>query len=98
LKESNLTHGFGNYWDSNVITYLSKEEVVIRPLIFTNAGVVPFRWLSCERWFKEETKTDEIFIIQSHFQNKEIENFVLKNPPKKVREFKDYKIYVWDVN
>jgi len=97
LKESNLTLGYGNYWDSNIITYLSKEEIVIRPVIFTDAKIIPYRWLSCERWFTEKTKISEIFIIQSDFQNKEIENFVRENPPKKILEFRNYKIYVWDV-
>ncbi len=26
LKESNLIFDYGNYWDSNIITYLSKEK------------------------------------------------------------------------
>jgi len=98
LKESNLTLGYGDYWDSNIITYLSKEEIIVRPVLFTDAKITPFRWLSCERWFTEQTKINEsVFIIQSNFQNEEIENFVHENPPKKILEFKNYKIYVYDV-
>jgi hypothetical protein len=97
LKELNLTYGYGDYWDSNIITYLSKDEVVIRPVIFVDAKMTPFRWLSCERWYKEQPiTTKSLFVIQSNNQNKEIENFVHKNPPKNVLKFLQYKIYVWD--
>ena len=115
LKESNLTFGYGNYWDSNIITYLSKEEIIIRPVTFyfrynsyttgknkslsnRDAILMPRMWLSCERWFKELPKTNRsVFIIQSHFQNEEIENFVHKYPPKKILKFRNYKIYVYDI-
>ncbi len=106
LKESNLTLGYGDFWDSNIITYLSKENIRIRPIVFidvkTSYGyatrIIPRMWLSCERWFKEKPKVNEsIFIIQSHFQNEKIEHFVHENPPKKILEFRSYKIYVYDV-
>jgi hypothetical protein len=115
LKGSNLTFGYGNYWDSNIITYLSKEKIIIRPIKFhfrhnpytierneslssRDAMIRPYMWLSCERWFTELPKTNgNFFIIQSQFQKEENENFVHKNPPKKILEFRNYKIYVYDI-
>jgi len=97
LKESDLTYGYGDYWDSNIITYLSKEEVVIRPVTFTPNSITPFRWLSCERWFKEQSNSPgNIFIIEKNAQTTEIESIVNANPPKETIEFGSYKIYVWD--
>lgn len=97
LKESNLTFGYGDYWDANLITYLSKDEIVVRPVIFTDAKITPFKWLSFKRWFTEQTEINgNVFIVQSNFQNEEIENLVHKKPPKKILEFGNYKIYVWD--
>lgn len=97
LKESNLTLGYGDYWDSNVITYLSREEILIRPVIFTETKIIPFRWFSCERWYTEQPKINEsLFVIQKNNQNEAIENFVHKNPPKKTLRFKNYNIYVWN--
>ncbi|WP_321418853.1 hypothetical protein [uncultured Methanomethylovorans sp.] len=97
LKESNLTYGYADYWDSNIITYLSKEEVIIRPVTFTDTGIVPFRWLSCERWFEEQGNiTDKVFILQRNMQKGEIEAIVNVNPPKETLEFGNYKIYVWN--
>ncbi len=97
LEESNLTLGYGDYWDSNLITYLSKEKIVIRPVIFTNAKIIPFRWLSCERWFNEQTNIDgNLFVIQNNNQKEAIEDFVHKNPPRKILRSGNYKIYVWE--
>lgn len=97
LEESNLTLGYGDYWDSNLITYLSKEKIVIRPVTFTNAKIIPFRWLACERWFNEQTNIDgNLFVIQNNNQKEAIEDFVHKNPPKKILRSGNYKIYVWE--
>jgi hypothetical protein len=99
LKESNLTLGYGDYWDANTITYLSKEEIVVRSVVFTDAKITPYKWLSFKRWFTKPTINDgNVFILQSDLQNEEIENLVLKNPPKEILKFGDYKIYVWDIS
>lgn len=39
----------------------------------------------------------DVFVVQSNFQNEEIEYLVNKNPPKKILKFGNYKIYVWNV-
>ena len=97
LKESNLTLGYGGYWDSNIITYLSKEKIIVRPVTFIDTKIAPFMWLSCGRWYAEQPKiNDSVFIIGRHLENEATENFVQKNPPKKILEFKNYKIYVYD--
>ena len=49
LKELNLTLGFGDYWDSNIITYLSKEDILVRPVCFTDEKIIPFKWNACGR-------------------------------------------------
>ena len=42
-----------------------------------------------EDQFAEQPKINEnVFIIQSQFQNKEIENFVLRNPQKEYSNLK----------
>lgn len=97
LKDSNLTLGYGDYWDANLITYLSSEEIVIMPVIFNDAKITPYKWLSFKKWFTEQPgDNEEIFVIQSHFQNEEIEYLVNKIPPQKILKFGNYNIYVWD--
>ena len=96
LKESNLTFGYADYWDSNIITYLSKEDVIIRPVKFTGTKMVPSKWLSCERWFRDQNNTNEVFVIYKNRQKTDIQTMVSENPPKKTLEFESYIIYVWD--
>ena len=51
LKENNLTYGYGSYFVSNTLTYLSGEDVTIRPVLFYRDGLKPNVWLECERWY-----------------------------------------------
>ncbi len=96
LKESNLTFGYADYWDSNIITYLSKEDIIIRPVKFTGTKIVPSKWLSCARWFRDQNNTNEVFVIYKDRQKTDIQTMVSENPPKKTLEFESYIIYVWD--
>lgn len=97
LKESNLTFGYGDYWDSNLITYISNENIIVRPVKFTGTKIFPSRWLSCERWFKDQNNTNrEVFIIEKDRQKTDIETMVTENPPKETLQFGSYIIYVWD--
>lgn len=52
LKGNNLTFGAGTYWNSNIVTYLSGEDVTIRSATFTGNGLYYDQWLSCDRWYK----------------------------------------------
>ena len=96
LQKSNLTFGYGDYWDSNIITYLSNEAVIIRPVKFTGTKIVPSRWLSCERWFRDQNNTNDVFVIYKDKKRADIQIMVSENPPKETLAFESYIIYVWD--
>lgn len=51
LQSQNLTDGYGTYWASNLITYLSGETVIVRPIVFIDGGMTDYRWNSCDRWY-----------------------------------------------
>ena len=51
LKGQNLTNGYGTYWDSNIITYLSGETVIIRSTYFSPDDVMQDLLNSCDRWY-----------------------------------------------
>lgn len=51
LKSQNLTFGYGTYWNSNVISYLSGEEVTVRSVYIAPDDLLPDRLNSCDRWF-----------------------------------------------
>ncbi len=61
LKENNQTFGYSTYWDSNIITYLSGEDVTVRATFFYRNDLSPNVWLACERWY--QSTPDRSFIL-----------------------------------
>lgn len=61
LKENNQTFGYGTYWSSNIVTYLSGEEVTVRKTVFYRDDIKPWMWHSCERWY--QSTPDQSFIL-----------------------------------
>jgi hypothetical protein len=61
LKENNLTYGYGSYWASNSLTYLSGEDVTVRAVLFYRDDLRPNAWLGCERWY--QSPPDNAFIL-----------------------------------
>jgi hypothetical protein len=99
LQQNNLAYGYGEYWDSNIITCLSKEKITIRPVTIQEGRILPFRLLSCERWFAQNNSFN--FLIYNINRNvfinqKEVKTFLNDNPSQKVLNFKNYEIYVFD--
>jgi hypothetical protein len=61
LKENNLTFGYGDFMDSNAITYLSGEGVTVRSASYYTNTIQPYVWLSCDRWY--QSTPDNSFIL-----------------------------------
>jgi len=97
LKKSNLTFGFGDYWDSNIITYLSHEDVIVRPIWIEN-GLVPRYWNSAKRWYENPPK--QFFVIVRHTNEKALNyfynNFLLPDPVR-IFDYKNYKIFEYNM-
>lgn len=62
LASQNLTYGYGTYWNSNIVTYLSGEHVIIRSTYFFPDDIKPFLLNSCDRWY--EYKPNSSFLIK----------------------------------
>ena len=65
LKENNLTYGYGSTWISNTITYLSGEDVTVRPVLFYTDSVKPNVWLGCEQWYRSPPEKAFILVDNS---------------------------------
>jgi hypothetical protein len=73
LKENNLTFGYGTYWDSNIFTYLSGEDVTVRATFFYRDDMRPNVWLACERWYKSTPARSFILVDNSSLDNNSME-------------------------
>jgi hypothetical protein len=61
LKQNNLTFGYGSYWNSNIVTYLSGEDVTVRATFFYRDDMRPNVWLADERWY--QSTPDRSFVL-----------------------------------
>lgn len=98
LKNSNLSFGYGEYWDSNVITYLSHEEVTIRPILIEN-GLDPYYWNSAKRWYN--SIPENFFVIVRTTNERALyyfnNNYVLPDPVR-IIDYKNYKIFDYNTS
>ena len=101
LEMNNLSYGYGDYWDANILTYLSNEDVIIRPISIVNGAIVPFRIVSCERWFDQRHGgSGDMFIIYNKNHNiivkdVDVNSLIDATPPEKMLNFREYQIYVF---
>jgi len=98
LKHQNLTFGYGTYWNSNVITYLSGEEVIVRSTYITPDDLLPDRLNSCDRWFTG--RPDRFFLLYDKTRSADEAQ---KNYPLLVKNvnttdilhYRDYEIFLF---
>lgn len=97
LKKSNLSFGYGEYWDSNIITYLSHEDVTIRPVLI-QSGLKPYYWLSAKRWYENPPKN--FFVIVKDNDEKALNYYYNNYVPKPIQiiDYKNYKIFVYNIS
>jgi len=102
LHDRNLHYGYGEYWDSNILTYLSKFEVIVRPVHITKSGtIIPMNWLHNIYWYNFPPEDDMFLIIKLNsipYGNiqADLTNIMIINPPKETLQFQEYTIYVWN--
>ncbi len=95
LKKSNLYFGYGDYWDSNIITYLSHEDVKIRAVSLEN-GLVPYYWSSAKRWYENPPKK---FFVIIRDKNEKALKYYYNNYTKPIQliDYKNYKIFEYNM-
>jgi hypothetical protein len=101
LYQNNLTRGYGDYWDSNIITCLSNEKEIIRPISIIDGRLIPFRMQSCECWFQDNSLYNFYIYNKDRGMPPVDSNMsLLINATHLVRTmtFKNYHIYVFNQN
>ena len=101
LQANSLHYGYGNYWTSNVITYLSSENVTIRPINFNDnvklndtSKIMAYKWFSNDSWY--DYQPDEYFIIidkDQSIQTQFIAGYTRSHGAYKKLDYENYEIY-----
>jgi hypothetical protein len=97
LESKNLTYGYANYWDANIITYLSKEQVTIRSVSISKDGLYPFKHLDNNSWY--DYKPDKFFYLVNNNNNDQVNQssvIIQKYPPADVYRYNTYTIYTFN--
>ncbi len=97
LIQNNLSYGYGGYWDSNLLTYLSDEQVTVRAVMYQDNDMVPYLWLSSSGWY--ESRPDRFFVLyhQNH-DDGNIGAIIYSNKPEQALQYGDYFIYEYSSN
>jgi|GEM_PF-3484208 len=99
LNDNNLHYGYSDYWDSNLITYLSKFLITVRAItIDNNESVKTYPYNNNDNWYNYPDDAD-VFILTRNgntLLTDEKLSYVLSiDPPKKKLLCNEYSIYVW---
>ncbi|MCC4767440.1 hypothetical protein FXW07_12640 [Methanosarcina sp. DH1] len=92
MESNNITYAYAYYWDAGITTYLANEKVIVRPVIFTDSGFIPYKWNSCVRWYNE--RPTEYFVIRNNdSQSNTPDAFVTAYKPDRVLYCGNYTLY-----
>ena len=99
LESKDLNYGYGFHWESNIITYLSHENVTVRSALITENGIMPFRHLSNSAWY--DNRPSEYFYIVNNNnsypgQVNQSKLMISKYPPENTYIYGQYTIYTFD--
>lgn len=101
LYQRGLVSGYGNYWQSSIVTLESEGRVKVRAVLF--AGLLtPYHWESKEQWYSPDSgwTTPNFFVFedQDKIRNifKTVSAFRTLGKPSQVYQFEGYTIMVWD--
>lgn len=97
LQENNLKTGYGDYWDANLITYLSHEKITIRPIYFYRDGITPMKLLTSENWYVSRPETYFVILNQNYGNDvKEFDQVLKGHEPIVTYDYQNYKIYCYN--
>ena len=101
IKNNGLQYGYASYWHANSLTVLSDNILKIRPINFTNGGVMPMRWLSSNDWYRPKAWNGKTFLLLDPSEITKINEQKLVDlglAPFEKLKFRDFTILVFEDN
>ena len=65
LLKNGLHYGYAKFWNAGVLSVLSDEELLVRPIVIDQGLPKPDRWLSSNRWYRPGAWQGETFLLLS---------------------------------
>ncbi len=98
LKDNNFTYGFSDYSIAHDLTYLSGEQVVIRPIQIKTNGFMPISWLTTKRWYLTRHTSFVLIANKNDPLFNDMINQTTAYPPTNTYSYKEYVIYQYTSN
>lgn len=106
LKANNVTYAYSNFAHANVISYLSQDEVIVRPVFVYQDRFVLFPWLVTTKWYSEESLHGPYAVIVDNsdapikgscnvLPKEHVERLFHEYPVDEILEYKDRTIYIY---
>ncbi len=97
MRSNNITTAASGYWNSNILTYLSKEDIMVLTMAPKEDTLMANPWLGTWRWWSTlgGVQPDPFYVIldgRDSTMNQSLQ--VFRNyPPVSVQHFENYTIY-----
>lgn len=96
MEEHGITHAFSNFWDANLITYLSNERVKVRAVEYVGV-LTPFIDLSNIQWFENQRLSEKpLTLIVRSDDTVNFYSFVASHPPDRFNDLQYYSVLQYD--
>ncbi|HWQ63840.1 MAG TPA: hypothetical protein VN429_05445, partial [Methanospirillum sp.] len=96
MEENDITHAFSNFWDANLITYLSNERVKVRAVEYVGV-LAPFIDLSNIQWFENQRLSEmPLTLIVRSDDTVNFYSFVASHPPDRFNDLQYYSVLQYD--
>jgi len=69
VKETDVRKGYGDYWDSNITTYLSRSSIMTIPVTCNSSQLQIYYWLIDSAWLTRKASSTYLIV------NKDYETF-----------------------
>lgn len=82
LKENGCTYGYATFWNANIATVLSDDNIKVRGVSLEDGVIEPYYYQSQKDWYTGETELDEkyfILLTQSEYLNFRSEEYPVEN-------------------
>lgn len=101
LEKQGLKYGYASYWNAHVISALSGEKVIVRPIEYKSGLPTPLHWLSSSRWYQPGAWEGETFLLlrseEAPSVSLDLMAYYHGNPIRKL-SFDNFIIYVFQKN
>lgn len=96
MEDNGITHAFSNFWDANLITYLSNERVKVRAVEYVGV-LTPFIDLSNIQWFENQRLSERpLTLIVRSDDTVNFYSFVASHPPDRFNDLQYYSVLQYD--